>query len=376
MTNSANDKSTSRKNPRLGSMLRDDLRRGDFQRTMRRDYRELKDMFLDEDRKARLKDMRRAKQWFYTSGWLLKGLILKLTPARRLLVVLAFILAILPHTIEYTDHRVMITIDTGILSALIILFILMLELKDKLLARDELEAGRAVQTALMPERMPEIPGWSVYLFSRTANEVGGDLVDYQSMDNGRYRVTLADVAGKGLKAALLTAKLQATLRAIAPDTSSLAELGERINRIFYRDSLRSTFASLVCAELRSGSGNVRLMNAGHLPPILIRGRKAEETNKGNPGIGILPEISCAEEEIGLQPDDILLFYSDGVTEAKNRSGDFFGLSRLLDILPVIKPLPVDEIGARIVRDVERFIGEERMYDDLSLVIIKRVEAVS
>jgi phosphoserine phosphatase RsbU/P len=358
--------------PILGKILRDDLRRGDFKRTMRRDYAELKELFLDDHRRARLREMTPAKKWFYTAWWLLKALIRKLTPARRLLLVVALIAMLLPQTVEYSGDRLRLTIETGFLSVFILLFILMLELKDKLLAHDELEAGRAVQLALMPDHQPEIPGWSAWLFTRTANEVGGDLVDCQKMDPGRYRLSLADVAGKGLKAALLTAKLQATLRAIAPDTATLSALGERINKIFYRDSLRNTFASLVCVELHSDSDIATMMNAGHLPPIVIRGTAVEETGKGNPGIGILPEITCAEQQLELRHGDVLLLYSDGVTEAKNQAGQFYGSHRLFDLLPLIGNLGVEGIGNRIVQDVDRFVGEERVYDDLSLVVLKRM----
>ena len=108
-----------------------------------------------------------------------------------------------------------ISIHFPTLGIAILLFILMLELKDKLLAREELEAGRAVQRALMPDSGPTIPGWDVSLFTRSANDVGGDLVDYVPLDDQRNGLVLGDVAGKGLPAALLMAKLQSTLRALA-----------------------------------------------------------------------------------------------------------------------------------------------------------------
>ena len=107
-----------------------------------------------------------------TTWWLLDSLVRKLTPARRLIVVFALILILLPHSVQFGDDGLMVTIETSMFAFLLLLFVLMLELKDKLLARDELAEGRAVQIALMPEITPEIPGWSVWLFMRTANEVG------------------------------------------------------------------------------------------------------------------------------------------------------------------------------------------------------------
>ena len=361
----------SAKEPRFGSILRDDLRRGDFSQTMHRDYKELKDFFLDDNRKARLKEMKWLKRVLFTFGWLIKALFLKLTPARRLLLLLAFIIILAPHNYQYTGSVVQISIETSTIALLILIFILMLELKDKLVARDELEAGRAVQIALTPEKSPSIPGWSAWLFTRTANEVGGDLVDLQQLDTNRYRVSLADVAGKGLTAALLAAKLQATLRALAPDHTSLAELGTKLNKIFYRDSLRNFFASLAYVEIETLSGSVRMINAGHFPPIHIKQSKSEETQKGDPAIGIFPEVSYNERQLLLEPGETLFIYSDGVTEAKNEEGEFFGVQRLMELLPRASGLTAEQAGEMIVANVDRFVGKARVYDDLSLVILQR-----
>lgn len=357
---------------RFGSILRDDLSRGDFRQTMHRDYKELKDFFLDDDRKARLKRMNWFKRGLFTFGWLLKALFLKLTPARRLLLLLAAIIVFLPHNYQYSGEVVQLNIETSSFALLILLFILMLELKDKLLARDELEAGRAVQIALTPEQTPSIPGWSVWLFTRTANEVGGDLVDLQQLDTHRYRISLADVAGKGLTAALLAAKLQSTVRALSPDHTSLAELGTKLNRIFYRDSLRNFFASFACVEIETQSDAVRILNAGHFPPVHIMQSKSEETQKGDPAIGIFPEVTYGERQLTLGPGEMLLIYSDGVTEAKNETGEFFGIQRLTELLPRINGLNAEQAGEMIVANVDRFVSDARVYDDLSLVILQRL----
>jgi serine phosphatase RsbU (regulator of sigma subunit) len=338
---------------------------------MRRDYTELKEVFLDDNRKTRLKEMKQPKRWLVTSWWLLKALFLKLKPARRLLLILAAVIMLMPNTVQYSGDRLRVSTETSSIAVAILLFILMLELKDKLLAHDELEAGRAVQTALMPEQTPEIPGWSAWLFTRTANEVGGDLVDLQALDATRFRVSLADVAGKGLKAALFTAKLQATLRALAPDVPTMGELAAKLNRIFYRDSLRNSFASLVCIELNTGDGMIRIVNAGHPPPLHVRGGAILETKKGDPAIGIVPEFSYSEHQVLLETGEVLLIYSDGLTEAKNEQGQFFGVQRLMDILPRLSNSDARNIGELLVQDVDRFVGEAKVYDDLSLVVLRR-----
>jgi sigma-B regulation protein RsbU (phosphoserine phosphatase) len=247
----------------------------------------------------------------------------------------------------------------------------MLELKDKLLAHDELEAGRAVQTALMPDRSPDVPGWTVWLYTRTANEVGGDLVDFQKIDDRRYRISLADVAGKGLSAALVTAKLQATIRAFSSEPIALAGLVGRVNRIFFRDKVRSTFASFVYVEVDSDTADIRLVNAGHLPPLLLRKGTIEEFPKGDPAIGVIPDTVFTLQERTVESGDVLLVYSDGLSEAKNRTGDFFGGQRVAEMLSSLGNFDATLLGERLLETVDLFVGDAPMYDDLSLIILKR-----
>ena len=371
---SVNDTSeTSPPEPKLRHVIREDLTRGDFQRTVRKEYAELKEFFLDDERKARLNEMSRLKRWIFTALWLMTALFRKLTPVRRILLLAAVILLIVQHDFSYASHRLNIQIDTGIFACFILLFILMLELKDKLLAHDELEAGRAIQSALMPEQSPSVPGWSIHLNTRTANEVGGDLVDFQELGPDRYLLTLADVAGKGLKAALVTSKLQSTIRALAPETSSLEDLVFKINLVFHRDTVRNIFASLVCIEFSPSSGSVRLVNAGHLPPVLVTREGLSELAKGDPAIGIIPDIRYHCQKVQIRKEEVLFIYSDGLTEAKNERGDFYGQGRVQAILPSLQHLNAEQISDRIILEVERFIGEARRHDDLSLIVMKRIE---
>ncbi len=315
--------------PKLGRILREDLRRGDLKRTLSRDLKELREFYLDEGRKKRLASMGWLKRLIYMAAWLLKSLFLKLTPLRRVLVVMSLFLILISRTVISSDNGVQ-TNNLGIVGGVLLLFILMLELKDKLLARSELEAGRAVQNALMPERKPSLPGWALWLFARPANDVGGDFVDYMEVGENRFGIALGDVTGKGLRAALLMAKLQATLRALAPDFKSLAELGAKINEIFHRDSIPSIFASLVYLELQSDSGLIRFLNAGHLPPIALRSGRIVETLKGAPALGILAKATYSEQHIELEAGDSLLVYSDGVTDAETNKVIFSGASDCLD----------------------------------------------
>jgi sigma-B regulation protein RsbU (phosphoserine phosphatase) len=223
----------------------------------------------------------------------------------------------------------------------------------------------------MPERNPSVLGWDLWLFTRSANEVGGDLVDFLKLDGQRYGIAIGDVAGKGLSAALLTAKLQATLRALAGDFTSLAELAAKVNQIFCRDSLRSIFASMAYVELRPDSGSLRLVNAGHIPPILLRRTGIEKLVKGGVALGIMPTASFDEQRLDLDQGEVIVIYSDGLTEAQNTAGDLFGEQRLAGLLPLLHEHSAERIGERLVAEVDSFVGEGRAFDDLSLVVLKR-----
>jgi hypothetical protein len=358
--------------PKLAHVLMKDIRRGDFKRTVRHDWRDLKEFYLDQDRKNRLQQMGWFKRWWLMSWWLLKSLFLKLTPVRRVLLLISCFLIIQSGTIRLDEANIHIENDVGKIGFVVLLFVLMLELKDKLLAQSELEAGRSVQRALMPKQNPSVAGWEIWLFTKPANEVGGDLVDYLEISETRFGVALADVAGKGLKAALLMAKLQAMLRALAADFSSLAEFAGKLNAILRRDGLPDSFASMVYIEFQPNSGGLRLLNAGHLPPIICKGGVSEELPRGTVALGVMQNAAFVEQSIDLKRGETLLVCSDGLTEAKNEAGDFFGEERLSTLLPSLANLSASKIGERILAEVDRFVGESRAHDDLSLIVLKRV----
>ncbi|MCK6561315.1 serine/threonine-protein phosphatase [candidate division KSB1 bacterium] len=360
--------------PKLGRLLLADVRHGDFKRTLRRDWSELKEFYLDQERKTRLQGMGKFKRFFVMAWWLIKSLFLKLTPVRRVLVVISCVLVIQSGTIGFAGSNVNVTSDTGKAGFIILLFVLMLELKDKMTAQSELAAGRVVQRALMPKRNPVVAGWEIWMIAQPANEVSGDFVDYLALDGERLGLALGDVAGKGLKAALLMVKLQATLRALAAEFDSLAELGAKLNAILRRDGLPDSFASLVYLELQPDSGSVRLLNAGHMPPLRLSDFKLEEIAQHATALGLTPEATFVEQRVELQRGETLLIYSDGLTEARNEAGDFFGEERLFALLRSLAGLQAAEMGARIIAAIAAFVGEAPAHDDLSMLVLQRTAA--
>lgn len=363
---SPRDKQTS-----LPKVVIQDLRRGDFQYTVRRDIRDVYVFYLDEDRRARLASMNRFARFWVLLAWLAREVILNLSPARRILLLASALMA-LQDDLVFQGDGMTFRLDLSGLGYVLLLFILLLELKDKLLARGELETGRAVQMSLLPSESPAFPGWDIWLYTQPANDVGGDLVDYLNIDESRLGLALGDVAGKGLGAALLMAKLQATLRALATEAPSLAQLGESMNEIFWRDQVAGRYATLAYLELQTGSKSVRLLNAGHLPPFVITPDACRELEPSSQPIGILPGARFVEQTFTVQAGETVLVYSDGVTEARNGSGEFFGDERLAALLPRLHGLPARAAADLVLGEVRRFMGEERYPDDLSLIVLRRL----
>jgi phosphoserine phosphatase RsbU/P len=358
----------------LGTDIRtvwDQVGRVGVQQTLSGSFNDLREFYLTTHRRDRLAGMGRFKGTLYLALWLIKALFLKLTPPRRLLLLVSFVL-MWQGGFQMNAGRTRVTLDFPFLAIVLLLLILMLELKDKLMARNELEAGRAVQLALMPDRAPSIAGWDIWLFTRSANDVGGDLVDYLQIDPTRLSVVLGDVAGKGLPAALLMGKLQSTLRALGSECASLGELGVRVNRILHRDGLPNRFATMVYLELTPDSGYIRFVNAGHMPPLLFDAGSVEELPRGSIALGMVPEAEFVEQQVQVSPGQMLLVYSDGVTEAMNRAGEFFGDDRLRAALQPAGACTAEEAGQRVLAATDAFTGDAHAFDDLSLVVLRRL----
>ena len=356
--------------PRLRDTLRDDFSQGNHLSTFRKEFRDLKEFYIDEEKKRRLQDMSPLRRWFYLSGWLCKSMLMRLTPIRRLVLVIGIFLLILSPSITVDNRHIQFT-NLYIFGGAAILLVLMLELKDKLLARDELVAGQKVQRALMPEQSPAVPGWSLWIHSRPANDVGGDLIDFIRLSEKRFGIALGDVSGKGLQAALIMAKLQATLKALAPDFESIANLVAKLNTIFHRDGLPNSFASLVYAEITADSGKLRFVNAGHYPPILLTADGAKETQKGEAALGLMELTAYVEHQLELPSGEVFIAYSDGLTEACNERGEFFGSERFFRRIALLRDRSPEAIGNALLSEIDFFVGDASPNDDISMVVLKR-----
>lgn len=355
--------------PRLRSTLKSDFKKGGFFKSFKKDFHELREFYISEEKKKRLSQMNWIKRIFLFSWWLLKSLILKLTPFRRVILIVSIAFLVVKFNVSSEDNSA--SANSYMLGVLLILFLFMLELKDKLLARDELEAGRKIQSALMPEISPQFNGWSIMLFTRSANEVSGDLVDFIKIEPDRAGLLIADVAGKGLKASLLTTKLQATVRSFVGDLE-IEKLVSKVNDIFYRDSLRSIFASLLYLEISENSSQITYVNAGHFPPLYVGANGIKVMSKGDAALGLMKNVDYKENILELNSGEFFFAYSDGLTEARNESGFFYGNERLHQMLLTLRNYDAKEIGGAIIADLDNFIGDNSNNDDLSILIIKKL----
>ena len=207
--------------------------------------------------------------------------------------------------------------------------------------------------------------------SLPARSVGGDYYDFLDLGNQRIGIALADVAGKGVAAALIMSVVQASLRILATeDGISLSTLAARMNHFLHRATGSNAYATFFYAQIDERTRQMRYVNAGHNPPYLLRYSAVEELPAGGTVIGLFPKSNYEEASIGLLPGDVLMAFTDGVPEALNPSDEEFGEERLRSLLVQSANLTVDEMAARIAGELKSWIADAAQYDDLTFILVK------
>ena len=238
--------------------------------------------------------------------------------------------------------------------------------------RRDLALAAEVQKRLLPDGPPATSLAALAAVSLPARTVGGDYFDFIDLGDQRIGIALADVAGKGVAAALIMSSVQASLRILSADGDlSLPQLAAKMNRFLHESTGAKSYATFFYAQLEQGSRRLRYVNAGHLPPYLLRSAASiEELTIGGAVIGLFPQMAYDEGTADLEPGDVLVAFTDGVTEAMNASEEEFGEERLKALLRQIVHLPVDEISARISEALKQWIKDAAQYDDLTFVVMK------
>lgn len=237
---------------------------------------------------------------------------------------------------------------------------------------DELELSQKIQQALLPQQMPNIPDLELAAFSRPAHYVGGDYFDFFDFRNQAPGLVIGDVAGKGMSASLLMASLQAALRTLAPEYDSPAEVVKRLNGMFLHNIHLTTFVTLFLARFDPRARTLTYCNAGHNPPLLYctQGNGREPITwlrPTGPAIGLVEEAQFKAETVKLSPGDVLLLYTDGVTEAENPTEEQFGMERLAEVVRQEATLPAAELIRELRRRLQKFTGGQLLADDTTIV---------
>jgi sigma-B regulation protein RsbU (phosphoserine phosphatase) len=232
----------------------------------------------------------------------------------------------------------------------------------------ELRAASEIQTQLLPREIPRVKGLEVACAWQPAHSVGGDYFDVLALAPAQIGICLADVSGKGMTAALLMANLQALVRAFAPGAEGPGALCRKVNEALCGSVLPGKFVTLFYGVINSETRTLRFENAGHCPPIVLRGDSTTLLIEGGTVLGIFPQAPYEDRSFPLQSGDCLLLTTDGVTEAANESDEDFGTERVAASALAARSLGANGIRTRILEDVSRFCNG-KFHDDASLIVV-------
>jgi phosphoserine phosphatase RsbU/P len=237
----------------------------------------------------------------------------------------------------------------------------------------ELEIAREVQEHLFPQHLPSVPGMDYCGRCQPAREVGGDYYDFLELPEGKLGVAIGDVSGKGIGAALMMANLEASLRGQASVGHALAELMRRVNSLVYDASSASRYATFFYAEYDPRSRQLSYVNAGHNPPVILRKSAAAchtfRLETGGPVIGLLPQGCYQQGSFALKPGDLIVLFTDGVSESMNARNEEWGEDELIELAKTCHGLPASEVMTRILAAAEAFAAGAPQHDDITLVVL-------
>ncbi len=300
--------------------------------------------------------------------------MMKLTPARRFL----YAIAIVFFFIALFEGKV----ESSLYAFFIINFLLALEVADKLMTKDELAVAREIQEGLQPQTATSAPGYEFITYSEPAREIGGDYHDILSLPTGETLVVVGDVSGKGISSALYVVKAQTALHLFVQECSNIKTLLVKLNQHICSEVKKNYFLTLAMAKLFP-SGDVELCRAGHLPALLWK-KESQTTEWLKPNGMAVGLMACANgtgkqeferalevHSCKMQSGDLLVFYSDGITEAVDRNGKEYGQDRLARFFKTFAEEPLEKLKQRLLNDVTLYRNGIELRDDLTFVLIRK-----
>jgi sigma-B regulation protein RsbU (phosphoserine phosphatase) len=243
---------------------------------------------------------------------------------------------------------------------------------------EELAVGRKIQLSLLPEKPPEIPGWEFAAVHKSARQVSGDFYDFYDLpgDEPRVGMVIADVVDKGVPAALYMALSRTVIRTMALSGRGPSEALRKANDLVLNDSRASMFLTAFYATLNPQDGRLVYANAGHNRPLWYHADtgKCQELFAEGSLLAVLEQLDLEEKEVQLQEGDILVLYTDGLTDAINPVGEVFGEERLWEVVESIPGLNAQEMLESIMEAVAEYSRNTPLADDLTLIVLRRVRS--
>jgi len=239
----------------------------------------------------------------------------------------------------------------------------------------ELEIARDVQQRLFPQTLPNVQGLDFAGYCRPVFGVGGDYYDFIKLSDGCMGIAVGDVSGKGIAAALMMASLQASLRGqtIKP-CATLSETIEHVNQLVYDASADNRYATFFYAQYEPGSRTLRYVNAGHNPPILLRrgadGMQLVRLTEGGTVVGLFPSAPYQEAQLTLRPGDVMVAFTDGISEAMNDTEEEWDEERLIETIRTCNSRSAADMINSILEQVDSFTAGARQHDDMTLVVMR------
>jgi phosphoserine phosphatase RsbU/P len=232
----------------------------------------------------------------------------------------------------------------------------------------EIEEARLIQRGLLPSSVPRVPGTDVAVAWQPAHGVGGDCFDTIAF-GGSLGIAVADVAGKGLPAALLMSNLQAAVRAFGSESAAPGAICGSVNRLLCRNMAAGRFATFCFARIDPAAQRVTYSNAGHNPPLLVHADGTiDRLTEGGMVLGVFPDNAYGQADLSLRPGDRLVFYTDGITEVRDRAGDEYDEARLLAACLAARGGTAEAMKDALLADVARFSGGV-FEDDATLIVV-------
>lgn len=236
----------------------------------------------------------------------------------------------------------------------------------------EMEIATSIQMNLLPKVYPSLSNIEVSAMSTPAKHVGGDYYDFITLDKDRCIFTIADVSGKGVPAAILTSTIRATLRVLASNKDfDILEIINKLNHITCRDATNNMFVTLVYGIFDDSTQEFEYVNAGHTYPFIVdKHNKVTDLKTGGCFLGIMEQIEYQKEKVKLSPGDVMVLYTDGVTDTMKKDGSTFGTERLVNLVKENKKLSATDLRNKIYEETFAFKEGNEQFDDFTLLIIK------